>query len=236
MPPPREHRERHEDERRDRDGAAAREHAGREVVARSVLDELVAVVPERALQLHRRRLVRDGLARDRQQRERDGGRRHADRAERRGDAPRRARLREKLRDEPARERNAEERRIRRVHERERGGRDGRGDEQRAPQARARTRSTSASTAGTSSCRAVGAGRTRSGYVPPCPAAKPTSATCAAAAAPASAAESKSAYPASYATTTAIGRSSALSCWTTSAGSTPASFDTAARNACQSGNA
>ena len=96
--------------------------------------------------------------------------------------------------------------------------------------------TSASTAGTSSCLAAGAGRASSGYVPPCPAANATIATCAAAVATPSVGEPKSAVPASNATTTASGTSSALSCWTTSAGSTPASFVTAARKACHSGKA
>ena len=66
--------------------------------------------------------------------------------------------------------------------------------------------TSVSTAGTSSCRADGAGRVSSGYTPPWPGDSAIIVTCAAAATAPSSDERKSTAPASNATRTAIGTS------------------------------
>ncbi len=127
--------ERQQDQRGNGHGAVAREHLGRQVVARPVHDELVVVMAERALQLRGRRRVRDGVAGERQQREADGHGRDRNRREPGRDSPGAPALGQRGRHEPAAERQAEEGRVRRVDEREREG-GHRGGEQDPPRRRA----------------------------------------------------------------------------------------------------
>ena len=198
-------------------------------------DELVVVMRERAQQLHRRRRVRHGVACERQQRKPDGGRRNGDGGEPRGDAPGTVSLGERVHEQPAGERDAEEGRVGRVDEREPERRDP-GGEQDAPRRPARVRKDEREDGRDEqlprSGRRPGEQRVR----PAVPRSERDDRTCAAAVATPSVGEPKSAVPASNAMTTASGTSSALSCCTTSAGSTPASFVTAARKACHNGKA
>ena len=111
---PRKPRERNEHERGDDDGAAPAEDFGGETKARPVHDQLRAVMHRRA--------VREHVALQRQQRERDGSSRDRDGHEGCGDPSSIRPVDERADGEPARERDAEKRRIGRMHERERESR------------------------------------------------------------------------------------------------------------------
>ncbi len=131
-PPQREAGERDEQERRHRDRTGAAEHLGGQPVARVREDvELSRVLPERALQLLAARIVRAGVADDREQPDEVRRRRHDQRRERGRDPPRLAALDQRADEEEAREREPEEDRVGRVDDREHEPRGGDGRERGA---------------------------------------------------------------------------------------------------------
>ena len=122
---PRESRKGNKDECSDCDCTAPSEHLrSKPVAAAGEQVELVPIVRERAVELLTGWVVRDRLAHGRQQCERDGTGRDGDCCKRFADAPDVAHVRERPRDQPAAQRDADEERVGRVHERKRGGGDG----------------------------------------------------------------------------------------------------------------
>ena len=170
----------------------------------------------------------------RQQRERDGGGWHGDRRERRGDAQRVGAVDERADDNPARERDAEEDRVSRVDEREREP--GRATEINSPRRLPRVREDERDRRRDQQLprgrrwphqQRVGAAVARRSAI---------SATCAAAVTAPSAGERKSTASGLERHEDGDRNEQRALVLDDERGSTPASFVTAARKACQSGNA
>ena len=118
-----ERRERHGEEREDGDRAGPPEHLGRQPVRPVGEDvELALVVLQRALELGRPGVHRDGLMSDRAQPERDEDRRHGDRREREAALGQLGPRERGARGHVPGERDQYEQRVGRVDERERTGR------------------------------------------------------------------------------------------------------------------